>query len=399
MARRKTNGINLRADGRWCKTFKGRKIYLGRGTRREAEHAFELIKARHALDQPEPDDGTLTVKQLTRLFLASKEREVKQGRYSPQTLLSMKYDMAWLNKTLGKKQVSNLRGYDFSRLMDHFGETSRATAINIKVQHVRQLFRWAAEQDLIPVVPRMGDFKRISAAQERRERNEGPSRVFTHEEIHRLLDAASGPWKAMILVGINAAYDGSSIGRLKQDDVPVGQAFIQGVRAKSGIPMACYLWDETMDEIEKVRSESEFLFINRQGRPFDVIARPQAISNTFGTLCKKIGITRRIGFHSFRHTFASIASLTSYSDRVIRSVTGHHNQRDTLNNHYIKGVDRLGVRGVCLSVRAWLFDHQDFANWRDIRCVTGDWVDDEGRLIDGASETLKDIESRHPYLK
>ena len=179
MAKRKrTNGITLRSDGRWCKTYQGKKHYLGRGSRKEAEHEFEIIKARLALGQPAvpEDEDDPTVSDMCKLYLNSKERDVKQGRFSQRTLTGLRSDLGWMCRLIGSKKARALKGHSFNALVNDFTDLKSST-VNIRVQRVKTLLKWAVDQEYLDVMPRLGDLRPASKAQKRRERSEGGSPV------------------------------------------------------------------------------------------------------------------------------------------------------------------------------------------------------------------------------
>ncbi len=396
--KKQTKGINLRSDGRWCKTYKGKKCYLGRGTRAEAEKEFEAIVARDTLGMSEPTGDDLTVSQLCTLFLKTKERQVKAGKFAAATYRGYGNDLRWLCGHMGKRKVDNLKGYDFTLLMEHLDDF-KANAINTKVTRVKAMLNWAVAQDIIERRPSLGDFKLVRSSQKRQERAEADSRVFSHNEAQRLLDGARGVWKAIMMLGLNCAMEGSEIGRLKHSDID-GE-WLSKPRGKTGIQRTCWLWPETRELIEEHRSDHpELLFLNRRGNPFDVDTNPQAITRPFKILRDRIGLDRDIGFHGWRRTFATIASTLPVSERTIRCVTAHaHN--DMLNDHYIEGIDRHEIKKVCEGVRFWLVDQSGYQEWlsiksQDLSAWTGS---DDDELVGDPEEVMRLYEKEHWFLR
>jgi len=396
--KKKIEGINLRKDGRWCKTYKGKKCYLGRGTRAEAEKEFEAIIARNTLGMSEPVGDDLTVSQLCTLFLRTKERQVKSGKFAPTTYRGYGNDLRWLCSHMGKRKVDNLKGYDFTLLMEHLDDF-KATAINTKVTRVKAMLNWAVAQDIIKQRPSMGDFKLVRSSTARRERSDSGSRVFSHDEAVTLLGDARGIWKAILMLGLNCAMEGSEIGRLKHSDID-GE-WLSRPRGKTGIHRTCWLWPETRELIEQHRSDHpELLFLNRRGNPFDVDTNAGCITRPFKILKDRVGLTREIGFHAWRRTFATVASTLPVSERTIREITAHaHN--DMLNDHYIEGVDRHEIKKACQGVRAWLYHHDDMMSYTNYRRGNLDAIVDSetGEVEPDLRDAVELLGDAYPYLK
>jgi integrase len=397
MARKSIKGISLRKDGRWTKSFKGKKRYLGRGTRAEAEREFEAIVARETLGMSEPVGDDLTVQQLCTLYLKSKRKQVKAGTLSASTLTGYKRDLNWLCKSLGNRRVDSLKGYDFTLLAESI-QGLKAATIDTKVTRVKAMLRWSAAQDIIPSVPSMGDFKLVRSSQKRRERSEAGSRVFSHDEASMLLEGARGVWKAILMLGLNCAMEGSEVGRLRHADID-GE-WLSRARGKTGIQRTAWLWPETRELIEQYRSDHpELLFLNRRGKPFSIDTNAQCVTRPFKILKDSVGITRGIVFHAWRRTFATVASTLPVSERTIRNITAHAH-RDMLHDHYIEGEDKGEIKKACEGVRFWLFSNDLFEDWRDIRSGQFDRFTDAetGERFDGLDEILQGILKDHWFL-
>jgi hypothetical protein len=85
------------------------------------------------------------------------------------------------------------------------------------IQRVRVVFKHAADNYLIDRPVRYGQgFKRPSKKILRVERARQGHKLFTREELHSLLEAASVPLRAMILLSINNALGNADCGRLPQ---------------------------------------------------------------------------------------------------------------------------------------------------------------------------------------
>ncbi len=395
--RKRADGIYKHASGQWAKTLNRKTVYLGKGTAKDAKAKLDLIVARDTLGQPEPVTESITVEQLSRLYLASKKHQVKAGRLAARTLKGLEWELQWLCSQIGRKQAKLLKGYDFTRLMESIPADMAPNSINTRVQRVRGLFKWGVDQEIIDRQPKYGDFRRVSALQERRGRSESESRVFTQDEVQGLLNEASGPWKAMILVGLNCAMDGASIGRLKWSDI--SHEWLCQTRGKTGIQRTSWLWPETRKAMEEARADDEFVFVNKLGRPFDVIERPQSITNSFGRIRQRAGIGRDIGFHGLRRTFATVARYLPANDRTIREVMAHAHD-DILHSHYIEGIDRSEIRKLCKGVRHWMYEPRSWEHWRKLKSgAFENWTDGADEDDTPFQAALKLIEDGYQFLR
>jgi integrase len=115
---------------------------------------------------------------------------------------------------------------------------------------VRCIFKHAFEAGMIPTPVRFGPgFKRPSKKTLRLHRAKQGPRLFTAEEIHRLIGAAAVQVKAMILLGINCGFGNSDCGHLPLSAVDLDKGIIDFPRPKTGIPRRCVLWPETVEAI------------------------------------------------------------------------------------------------------------------------------------------------------
>ena len=399
MAKR-SSGIFKHSSGQWAKTYKRKRYYLGCGSLRDAQKKLDEIIARDTLGISQDASEGMTVSQLCTIYLKTKAKQVKAGRFAESTLTGYKKDLDWLCKHLGRRRVDNLKGYDFTLLMDELSGY-KATAINTKITRVKAMLNWAVQQDIIEQKPSLGDFKLIKTAIKRIERSGAGSRVFTQPEASCLIEGANGIWKAIMLLGLNCAMEGAEIGRLRHDDIE-GE-WLSKPRGKTGIQRTCWLWPETREAIKEHRSDDpKLLFLNRYGNPFSVEVNPQCISRPFKILKDRIGLDRPVGFHAWRRTFATVASTLPVSERTIREITAHANN-DMLHDHYIEGVNKPEIKKCCQGVRFWLLEPKEYEVWRDIKTNRLDqFRDSETDEIFASdqqiSEVLGELIKGRPYL-
>jgi integrase len=187
------------------------------------------------------------------------------------------------------------------------------------IQFVRCVFRYGFEVEPIDRPVRFGPgFKRPSKKVLRLHRARQGPKLFTPEDIRRVLDAAGVQLKAMILLGINCGFGNADCGTLPLSAVDLERGVIDFPRPKTGIERRCPLWSETVAAIRealdhrprpKKQEHAGLVFITRCGDSWHTGTTDGPISREFGKLLRKLGITGRkgLGFYSLRHTFRTIA--------------------------------------------------------------------------------------------
>ena len=118
------------------------------------------------------------------------------------------------------------------------------------IQFIRCAFKYAYEAGLIDRPVRFGPgFNRPSKKVLRLHRAKQGVKLFTPEEVRKLLDAARVQVRAMILLGINCGFGNSDCGNLPQSAVNLNVGIVDFPRPKTGIPRKCVLWPETVAAI------------------------------------------------------------------------------------------------------------------------------------------------------
>ena len=76
-------------------------------------------------------------------------------------------------------------------------------------------------------------------------------KMFTADEVRRLLDAAGPQLRAMIFLAVNAGMGNTDRGRLPLSAVNLDTAWLDYPRPKTGMPRRCWLWPETVQAIRE----------------------------------------------------------------------------------------------------------------------------------------------------
>src|SRR5262249_32657409 len=120
------------------------------------------------------------------------------------------------------------------------------------IQFVRCAFKFAFDNALIDRPVRYGQgFKRPSKKTMRLLKAKQGKKLFTADEVRRLLGAAFPQVKAMMLLGINCGFGIPDRGTRPPPAVTVEGPMTDSPRQKTGAPRRCPLWPETVQAIKE----------------------------------------------------------------------------------------------------------------------------------------------------
>src|SRR5262245_60427947 len=163
--------------GYWCKRIRGTLHYFGPRWK-PGDAAAALAAADAALDdynkqadalhsgrQPRPDPDALTVKELCNDFLNAKQDRVQNGELSHRTFQAYNEAAVEVVAAFGKSRlVSDLGPEDFAKLRKRMASRWGPVRLGVVIQHVRSIFKYAADTDKIDRPIRFGPhFKKPSA--------------------------------------------------------------------------------------------------------------------------------------------------------------------------------------------------------------------------------------------
>jgi integrase len=360
------------AAGVWAKKIRGQLHYFGPWSDPEGalKKYEEQAEALHAGRKPRPDAGpeALTVKDVANAFLEAKEDKMNAGELSPRTWAKYKEVTDLLVSEFGKRRlVSDLRPDDFAALKKTMTKRWGPLRVADFVQHVRSVFKHAADADLIVKPPRFGPgFERPSAKVLRLHRAAQGPKLFTAEEVRRLLDAANVQERAMLLLGINCGFGNADVATLPLSAVDLDGAMIDFARPKTGIPRRCPLWPETVQALREVlarrpepkaEEHATLAFLSQRGTPLCSVRekdRTDGVAVQFGKLLRALKINGRkgLGFYTLRHTFRTVADEAK-DQPAIDHVMGH--EVPHMSSVYRETISDARLRAVADHVRAWLF--------------------------------------------
>ena len=380
--------LSAHPNGQWAKWIKPfdapkRKLYYF-GPWADAPAAIERYKA-------EIDDimagrdpaaraalaGGLAVADGLGHFLDAKERARDRGDISAKTWRNYRETCEKMTTLWGPgRLLESLSDLDFLDLLDafhtrskksrHTGPVSPRTVAG-QINNVKTAFNYLQEAGHLEKVVRYGpDFKVPKKSRVReydRETLEGnKKRMFSADEIRRLLDLAPLDLRAMILLGINCGFGCHDCGTLLLDAVDLDAGWVDHPRPKTGNPRRAALWPETVDALHDTLDRrpkpasgepDDRFFVTRTGGTYETRPNYCPVSARFAVLLNTAGFhRRRSGFYWLRHGFETIGGDST--DQIATNYIMGHCGDDTASI-YREDVFDPRIRKVTDHVRAWLF--------------------------------------------
>jgi len=353
------------ATRRWAKKIRGKMHYFGPWNDPDGALAkyLEQKDALHAGRKPREETGGLTVKDLVNRFLNQKQALVDVGELSPRTWTDYKEACDWLVSGFGKNRlVTDIAPDDFTALRNKLAKKWGPHRLGKTIQCIRCVFKHGFDADLIDRPIRYGPgFKRPSKKTMRVERARQGPKLFTAEEVRRLLDNAGTPLKAMLLLAINAGFGNSDCGNLPFSAVNLETAWLDYARPKTGVGRRCHLWPETIQALRealakrrepKNEAAAGLVFITKYGEGWSKDVADSPITKELRKLLDKLGIDGHRNFYALRHTFRTVADEAK--DPVAADhIMGH--EVPHMSSVYRETISDTRLKAVSDHVRAWLF--------------------------------------------
>jgi integrase len=353
------------AAGVWAKKIRGKFHYFGPWDDPAAALARynEQKEALHTGKKPRPDREGVTVKDIANAFLNHKQTRLDAGELSPHTWADYRRVTDLVVAHLGKgRLVSDVGPDDFAPLRDKLARRWGPHRLGKFVQFTRSLFKFAYDAELIDRPTRFGPgFDRPSKKTLRLNKAGQGTKLFTADEVRRLLDAAGVQVKAMILLGINAGFGNSDCGKLPLTALNLDTGWLDYPRPKTGIARRCPLWPETVAALReaiarrpkpKDEADGGLVFVTKYGGRWFKDTPDNPITKEIAKLLRALGINGHRNFYCLRHTFRTVAD--ECKDQVAADhVMGHEIQN--MSAAYRERVSDQRLRAVVDHVRGWLF--------------------------------------------
>ncbi|NUQ64367.1 MAG: tyrosine-type recombinase/integrase [Pirellulales bacterium] len=318
----------------------------------------------------------LTLRKLVNEFLANKESKLNAGDLSPRTFIDLHKVCERLIDHFGPdRRVDDISPQNFGAYRDKLAKRFSPIVLKSERSRVVGIFLFAFENRLIDKPVSFGQyFDAPSAKALRKSRNEGGYRLFTRDEILRLLDAADEQLKALILLGLNCGYGNGDVAALPVSAIDFEKGWATFPRPKTEIARRCPLWPETIDAMKVAIAKrpkpadpanKELCFFTTTGKPLVRIVQKEGegpekaaavdrLSQLFGKLLRDLHINGRrgLGFYSLRHTFQTVGGEAK-DEVAIDQIMGH--VTPGMGSNYRHGISDARLRAVTDCVHDWLF--------------------------------------------
>lgn len=262
------------------------------------------------------------------VFLPKSKLENKHSSYlSKESILRI-----YIRPLLGPRPLDQIAYADVEDLKVSIRQPRETRKVELSAKSannvltvLRSLLREAHERDLIVAVPRIKWLKTLPSTFD-----------FLHfDEASRLVAAADGEWKTMILFAVRTGLRLGEILALRWDDVDLvrGQISVQRAVArgvvsspKSGRQRHVPLSPEIVSALKAHRHlRGDLVFCKLTGA---MLTKEQS-KHPLWRACKRAGI-RRVGWHKLRHSFASHLAMRGVPIKVIQELLGHATMEMTM---------------------------------------------------------------------
>ena len=371
-------------SGQWAKKIRKRMHYFGKWDDPEAalkrfNREWPYLKEGRIPPPVDIGDGC-TLKTLVNAFLTSKKAKLESGELTARTFTNYHKNCERLISCFGlNRRVDDLRPNDFEGFRSELASTLGVVTLKNTINQCRIILKYAFDQRLIDRPVFYGQaFEKPSARMIRKSRNEAGVKLFTAEELKRILDAADPIVKAMILLACNGGLGNTDISKLPQDAIDFEGAWLDYPRPKTEIPRRIPLWPETIKAVKlaieqrptpKDPADGNLVFLTRTGlrcvralpsKTKDRFNTCCSVADRFGALIKKLKINGRrgLGFYTCRHNFETVAG-ESRDQVAVDSIMGHVDP--SMAATYRERISDERLRAVVDVVRTWLFSKADEA--------------------------------------
>jgi integrase len=342
------------ASGRWAKKVRGSMKYFGKvADDPEGETALQLwLDTKDDLiagRTPRPKSDELRVWELLDRFIVSKRSSVDSGELTQRAFGDYFATCERIIAAFGRNRaVADLGPDDFRTFRTSMAKGRSPVTLANEIQRVRVVFNYGAK-NLNALVSFGSEFNRPPKKVLRKNKREKGKRMIEAYELPKVIEAASIPLKAMILLGANAGLGNTDCARLTFSAVDLKTGWVDYARPKTEVQRRFPLWPETIAAIKAAIAErpkhksldlAETVFITKRGAAWGSVtfreAEPETgkkarivsddpISKEFTKVLTKLGMKRPgLSFYALRHGFETMAGSMG-DQQAVDAIMGHDN--------------------------------------------------------------------------
>ena len=342
----------LRGDGRWAKKVRGKFVYLSSvkddpdGSKALAlwlEQKDDLLAGR----TPQPKSDELSIRELLDRFMVSKRAKMDSGELTAASFGDYFATCKRIIAAFGKgRPVADLQPNDFQKFRTSMAKGWSPVTLANEIQRIRVVFNYG-ESDCNVKVSFGSEFSRPPKKIMREARNARGKRMFEADELRKIIDAATVPLKAMLLLAANCGLGNSDCANLKFSHLDLDKGWLDYPRPKTAVPRCCPLWPETIIALKEAIADrpnhktpdlAQNVFITKYGARWGTVTLHEAnketekeasvssdcpICKAMSKLLVEIDLKKPgLNFYALRHGFETVAG--SLGDQgAVDLIMGH----------------------------------------------------------------------------
>ena len=183
--------------------------------------------------------------------------------------------------------------------------------------------------------------------------------VFAHEQVGKLLANAQGDWRRAILFAYYTGARLSDIAKMQWESIDLEEKLITFTPTKTGKPLRLPLHSDLQRELLKRPGIAKAYLFPSLAAVKSTGGR-HGLSGQFRAIMEKAGINgvikqredgsravSSLGFHSLRHTFASVLANHGVNEETRMKLTGHSTREvHAVYTHYEQKLLRAAIEGI-----------------------------------------------------
>jgi integrase len=278
----------------------------------------------------------------------------RAGTVAPTTLKEYQTTLDQFIETMGDRagaDIAFVTTADVANYRDRTAARLSVASTNKKIKIVRVVFQQAWRDGVIGENP-AAKVQTLKAEKDRVER-----RAFRLDELTRIVAAAVGEWKGLILFGLYTGQRLGDIARLKWENLNLEQGTLAFTTRKTGrrqiIPLAKPLIQWLAEH--SLGGTENFIFPESR-KVADRSSSVGGLSNQFNDLMAEAGLIEKrlrrkkdggegrsgrralvsVSFHSLRHTATSLMKNAGISPAIVQEFVGHDSMAISQNYTHIE---------------------------------------------------------------
>jgi integrase len=339
--------LNVQRKHAYCLDYKDehgrrRQIRTNACTKKDAERELRSIldrmdKAKALGITPEAMRKDTFATFVDEVFLPAKENRVKASTHRLYSITCERLKEYFGNMTLASIRAETIDAYlkkSRSETTCRGGPPSGAVLIQRRAR-LLEILEMAVKRDII--------IKNYAKCVDRPKYKPQERHLITPDEENRLIEAAPAWLKPMIIVGLYGGMRVSEIAVMTWSNINDGWIHIPDSKngEKRDVPINSEIRAAlaSLDRPTQDGKPVEWVFPNKSRKWH---RHSQAVSNTFTSLAKKLGIP--VTFHCTRHTcITRLRLLKNVPDPLIMKISGHKSLKMLDVYTHVQPVDLRGV--------------------------------------------------------